>query len=325
MNNHKLIIESWRDFLGPMLGTEKIKFDDNHDNFYYKEPYLASSKDNITSTDNLVKIIVDHPVAEHFMVRPGTMGHQGKFYNWKKFKTLNSKVEEITKQRDEAKRKKRQSREEQIKKTLGQATSESKLALAIINKDYLDALVLYQPTVIERDGRPRIIGMITVGETTGPCIPNTLQVRFSAVATKFQKSGFGTILYRLAAAHAKKTENGGGITSDHESSTSNSARRRWIAIDSDPDFYKRTTSKGNSVFDYDGKKTPDDNEDNCSDSTGNAAAPHSYGVSDSVLQIYEDLHAADIIYNKDNFLYRNDEFHKKAFGVFDRSYREANR
>ena len=333
MNNHKLTLESWRDFFRAQTrrgsNSSNITADPNYDpfvkkydHFYYKEPIGSRHrKHKIASTDDLVKIIIDHPVAEYILVRPNMMSATGEFYNWKKFKVLNSKVEEITREREEAKRKEQQRRAELVKKATSQVTADSELALAILHEDGLDALVLYQPIVIDRDGLPRIIGMIALGETTGPCIPNTLQVRYAAVERKFQKSGFGTILYRLAAAHAKKTENNGGITSDHEGGTSKDARRRWAAIDSAPEFHKRTTSAGNNTFDYDGKRTPDDIEDNCDDSTGEGtAAPHSYGVNDNVVQIYEDLHMVDIIYNKDNLLYDGYKFYHKAFTVFGNSY-----
>ena len=332
MSDHKLILESWRDFFraqtrrGP--NPSNLRTDPNYDHFvkkydyfYYKEPIGSRHrKHKIASTDDLVKIIIDHPVAEHLLVRPNMMSATGEFYNWKKFKVLNSKVEETIREREEAKRKEQQRRAEMVRKATSQVTTDSELALAILHVNNMDTLVLYQPIAIDRDGLPRVIGMISLGETTGPCIPNTLQVRFAAVARKYQRSGFGTILYRLAAAHAKKTEKGGGITSDHEGSTSKDARRRWAAIDSDPEFHKRTTSAGSSTFDYDGKRTPDDIEDNCDDSTGDPAAPHSYGVSDSVLQVYEDLHMADLIYNKDDLLYNSYKLHEKAFRVFGKSY-----
>jgi len=325
MNNHKLIMEGWRDFFGSLFGPEEPKFDENHDKFYYKEPYLASSKDNITSTDNLVKIIVDHPVAEHFMVRPGTMGHQGEFYNWKKFKTLNSKVEEIKREKEEAIRKTLQQKAELVKRALKQGTTDSDLALAILEGEGVDTLVLYRPKNIEQDGLPIVIGMISLESTDKPCIPNTLQVRYAAVAKRFQKSGFGSILYRLAAAHAKKTKNGGGITSDHAGSTSKDAERRWSAIDSSSDFHKRTTKQGSNTFDYTGSKTPDDPEDDCEFPEDNPAVSHSYGVNDNVLQIYEGLVVADLIYNKDDFLYAQDDLNRKAFKVFDKSYMERGR
>ena len=327
MSNHNLIMESWRDFFGSLFGSEDPKFDENHDKFYYKELYLIGSgryeKPKITSVDNLVKRIIDHPVAEHFVVRPGTMGDEGEFYNWKKFKTLNSKVEEIKREKEEARRKTLQQKAELVKKALKQGATDSNLALAILDGQSVDTLVLYRPKNIEQDGLPIVIGMISLESTDKPCIPNTLQVRYAAVAKRFQKSGFGSILYRLAAAHAKKTENGGGITSDHAGSTSKDARRRWSAIDSSSDFHKRTTTQGSNTFDYDGKRTPDDTEDDCENRVPNPAVSHSYGVNDNVVKIYEGLVVADLIYNKDDFLYTQDDLNRKAFKVFDKSYLES--
>ena len=340
MSDHKLILESWRDFFraqtrrdpNPSNATMDSNYDPfvkEYDHFYYKAPWTTPrtrdhavyNKHKTAPIDELVNMILNHRFGEHFLVRPNMLGHHGEFYNWKKFKTLNSKVEEIKREKEEAKRKEQQRRAEMVRKATSKVTTDSELALAVLNEDNLSILVLYQPIVIERDGFPRIIGMIALGETTGPCIPNTLQVRYSAVGRKFQKSGFGTILYRLAAAHAKETKNEGGITSDHEGSTSTAARRRWTAIDSDPDFYKRTTSAGSSMFDYDGKRTPDDIEDNCNDSTGDPAAPHSYGVNDNVVQVYKDLHVADMIHNEDDLLYSSYKFYRKAMDVFGNSYR----
>ena len=318
MSKHNLIVESWRDFLRAQFRSgpnpSNITSDQAHDPFvkkydyfYYKEPWTTprsadhavyNKPKGIITLDEMVQMIDKHRLGEYFLVRPNTMSVTGEYYSWKKFKFLNEKVEAIRKEREEAEKAKQKAAEEARRARLEkfgsrERTTDSELALAVITMNSVDNLVLYHATTMERDGLPLVIGMIALDGMYGPCIPNTLQVKFAAVARKFQRQGFGSILYRLAAAHAKVKQNG-GISSDHATGTSKDAARRWAAIDKDPEFYRRSTKDGSDTFDYSGNNTPNDPEDDCEDFTGNGAvANHSYGVSDKTVEVYNDLVYAD--------------------------------
>ncbi len=339
MNNHRLIMEGWRDFFRAQTrggsnpsnltpNRNYDKFTQKYDYFYYKVPYFTGSdrykKLKTTSLDELAQIIDKHRLGEEFLVRPNMMSSTGEFYSWKKFKYLNSKVEEIKKQKEEAERKEREARRAAIEKQRGKPSADSKLALASISMDDSMTLVLYHTEVIDSDGLPMVIGMISIATMFGPCIPNTLQVKFAAVAGKFQRQGFGSILYRLAAAYAKLNFRDGGISSDHTSGTSIDAEKRWLAIRSDPEFYKRTTPSGSDEFDYTGNRTPDDRQDDCEDFTDRGAVTsHSFGVNDKSVEVYKDLTLADEYFQTNGRSYRASELHDKAFRVFGKSY--ANR
>lgn len=335
MSEHKLIMEGWRDFFRRLGGTQKSSdeaiFSEKHDQFYYKKSlwtYRSSgpkySDPELVSADELIKIITDPQTNEHIVVRPDSSSESGNFYDWRKFKFVNSKVEEIVKEREEAKRKEQELRRTRVGKQINSVASESELALASIELGSVDNLVLYHTKISEGDGLPMVIGMIAVDDMHGPCIPNTLQVKFSAVSRKFQRQGFGSILYRLAAAHAKVNQNG-GISSDHSAGTSVDASRRWKAIDTDPEFYKRSTKAGSDTFDYGGYKTPNDPEDDCEDFTGNGAVTnHSYGVSDKTVGVYNSLIYADE--NGAGYGPKNDtELNDKATRVFSNSYSHRTR
>ncbi len=327
MSEHKLIMEGWRDF----FRRPAKMFNEEHDEFYYKKSlwtYRSSgpqySEPELVSADELIKIITDPQTNEHIVVRPSSSSKSGDFYDWRKFKFVNSKVEQIMKEREEAKRKEQQAKTARIDKQLNSASSDLELALASIELNSVNNLVLYHTKILERDGLPMVIGMIAVDDMHGPCIPNTLQVKFSAVSRKFQRQGFGSILYRLAAAHAKVSRNG-GISSDHTGGTSVDATRRWAAIDKDTEFYKRSTKSGSDTFDYGGYMTPNDPEDDCEDFTSNGSVTnHSYGVSDKTVGVYNTLIDADK--NGAGYGQKNStELNDKATKVFASSYSHRTR
>lgn len=339
MSDHKLIMESWRNFFGGgsrnnpsnlQPRTNYDMFTQSYDHFYYRL-YDGSTTQQMAVDDLARKIVLSTYPREGITVRPMSLSPVGEFYSWKKFKFLKEKVEayqptwssppaqfslgsggEIT--RTDRKSKPAKSKAIDAKKM------KSELALAVVSKDAFEILVLYHAPTIQGDGYPLIIGMIALSpmKPNGPCIPNTLQVRLSAVEERFQRSGFGTILYKMAAAHAKVTLDG-GITSDHFSSTSSDAERRWDSIESNPEFYKRETDAGSDTFDYNGQKTPDDPDDDCKYLDERPAVSHSYGVSDKAIEIYEDLKNAD--HNAGGYGLKNDPtLYQKAIALFHRNY-----
>lgn len=145
--------------------------------------------------------------------------------------------------------------------------------------------------VIDNVNKPRLVGFVTLDKLSSsskPCIPNTYQVSFSAVASEFQRKGMGTLLYNIAATIAKNK--GGGITSDHKSMTSHSAGRVWKKLENSPNYTKRTTPDGNDKFDYTGTETPFDDQDDCpSTAWGDPASDHSLeiiaGIEDQINQM----------------------------------------
>ena len=145
--------------------------------------------------------------------------------------------------------------------------------------------------VIDNVNKPRLVGFVTLDKLSSsskPCIPNTYQVSFSAVAYEFQRKGMGTLLYNIAATIAKNK--GGGITSDHKSMTSNSAGRVWKKLENSPNYTKRSTPDGSDKFDYTGTETPFDDQDDCpSTSWGDPASDHSLeiiaGIDDQINQM----------------------------------------
>lgn len=145
--------------------------------------------------------------------------------------------------------------------------------------------------VIDRVNRPKLVGFVTLDKLSTsdkPCIPNTYQVSFSAVANEFQRKGMGTLLYNIAATIAKNK--GGGITSDHKKTTSNSAGRVWKKLEKSANYTKRSTPDGSDTFDYTGSETPFDDQDDCSKPAwGEPATDHSLeiisGVDDQIKQM----------------------------------------
>jgi GNAT superfamily N-acetyltransferase len=151
-------------------------------------------------------------------------------------------------------------------------------------------IVLYVPSkfeggkpVISDEHPPDVVGMVVMGLLTSqedPCIPATWQIKFVATAKKYQRRGIGTLLYDIAATYAKISTKG-GITSDHDAMTSNSAKKRWDKIDSSSNYKKRETSKGSDTFDYN-DETPDPDDDCKLPYSSKNTVDHSYEIVNDV-------------------------------------------
>jgi len=111
---------------------------------------------------------------------------------------------------------------------------------------------------IELQDNFEVLGAIQIVNTEDPCIPKTLQVGTIFRNSKYSGQGLGPLLYDLAfsVAHSQ----GYGLTSDRETGTKKSARKRWAKIEADPGYEKQRTAAGNDTFDYD-KNTPDPDDD----------------------------------------------------------------
>ena len=127
-------------------------------------------------------------------------------------------------------------------------------------------LILYKQTVKHTDAdpvqynNPIVIAMIVVDKTDEPCIPDTFQVRYSALDNKFQGKGYGTLLYGLAFYYVNNKQ-GSGLTSDHASSTSDKAKKMWDKYADTKGMIKKKTKSGNDEFDYEWNN--DDPDDDC--------------------------------------------------------------
>ncbi len=152
-------------------------------------------------------------------------------------------------------------------------------------------LVLYVPAefkddlpVITDDQPPEVVGMVMFELLDGaddPCIPATWQVKFIATAKEYQGKGIGSLLYAMAATYAKKSTDG-GITSDRDAGTSDSAKYQWDKIDSSSNYRKRQTKQGVDTFDYE-DKTPDPDDDcKLPPSNPKNASNHSYEIVNDV-------------------------------------------
>lgn len=124
-----------------------------------------------------------------------------------------------------------------------------------------------------------ILGSIQIVNTEDPCIPKTLQVGTIFRNSKYSGQGLGPLLYDLAFFVAQSM--GYGLTSDRETGTKKSARKRWANIEADPNYEKQRTAAGNDTFDYN-KSTPDPDDD-CTydDITDRNATDHSFIKKDA--------------------------------------------
>ena len=141
------------------------------------------------------------------------------------------------------------------------------LALFVYTEEGWHELILYKmmakhssadPVVYSN---PRVVGTLTMDKTHDPCIPETFQVRFSAVDQDLQGQGYGSLIYGMAFHYANKIL-GAGLTSDHAHSTSDKGQKMWDKYADTKGMVKKKTKAGNDEFDYSEKtKDPDDDCD----------------------------------------------------------------
>jgi hypothetical protein len=100
-----------------------------------------------------------------------------------------------------------------------------------------------------------------------PCIPYTYQVLGVYTEAAAQQKGFSRTMYNFAFYVADRFDY--GLTSDHLVGTTQVAQKAaWSKFENSSEYEKRTTAQGNSKFDYDGKLTPNDPDDDCENTFG---------------------------------------------------------
>ena len=141
----------------------------------------------------------------------------------------------------------------------------SNTALFMTGNKNSGRIILYTKTLPSQEVTHRnykefqnVIGYIKYNTTLKPCIPETVEIKFIAVDKPYQNRGYGPLLNGILFQYAK--DNGLGVTSDHTQSTSPAAAAFWNKLPYTTGYYKKTTDKGNSHFDYTGA-TSDPNDD----------------------------------------------------------------
>lgn len=158
-----------------------------------------------------------------------------------------------------------------------------------------------------------VIGYVAVMQITDPgdekleCIPNTYQVSAIYVEPELQSKGFGKLLYSLAFA---AIPDGAGLTSDKYSGTMPKAHSAWKKMEASPEFEKRKTDAGNDEFDYTGKETPKDPQDDCvvpfdryekKNATNHSLGKKNNSAGRMLLDMYKSNHEDNDYLNKESF------------------------
>jgi len=121
---------------------------------------------------------------------------------------------------------------------------------------------VYNHPAIKRDVIS-VIGRITVNPTEEPCIPETYQVDTIYVDKPYRSMGFGSMLYDIAFLFADYRKM--GLTSDKLVGTNKKAAEKWDKFDKRSNYVRKRTNQGNDKFDYTGRETPLDPDDDCSE------------------------------------------------------------
>tara|TARA_Y100001938_G_scaffold138440_1_gene203953 strand:- start:4360 stop:5166 length:807 start_codon:yes stop_codon:yes gene_type:complete len=167
---------------------------------------------------------------------------------------------------------------EKVQTVIAKGDIPKRYALYVVGDDKVYNLILYQIPPLET----KVVGFCQIAKTKEPCIPTTYEVGAIARESGNDYRGLGAVMYDLAATLVKRKHDA-GITSDHESSTSEAAYKVWQKMLNSGKYVKRKTAMGkNDKFDYD-NSTPNDPADDCSMPKGSDVA-----ASDHSLQIKED-------------------------------------
>ena len=169
------------------------------------------------------------------------------------------------------------------------------------------------------------LAMEVLGDDDKKCIPHTFHVLGTYTELKARRRGFSRTLYDVAFYNADKFKNkngdGYGLTSDQYSGTTDVADlAAWAKYEQSKDYYKRETTLGNNKFDYTGKLTPDDKDDDCETYTDKVATSHSFQKTShgDIAQLYFQLLGAHNRFSKEGNL--KDMIIKLASDRFDYYY-----
>tara|TARA_B100000963_G_scaffold350787_1_gene361509 strand:- start:526 stop:1335 length:810 start_codon:yes stop_codon:yes gene_type:complete len=142
----------------------------------------------------------------------------------------------------------------------------------------------------------KVIGTMTFVETDKPCIKTTYEVGSIAVDSKYrgQKIGLSLYIYAMVLLGRK----GIGLTSDHTYGTKPKAAEFWQRLEMDAymgqgiarlrDTGKETDGVKHDYFDYNGRLTPDDPDDDCDPGMDkDPATNHSFEIRPEVMAKYD--------------------------------------
>jgi hypothetical protein len=116
----------------------------------------------------------------------------------------------------------------------------------------------------------------------------SVQVKNIGTATEYRGQGFGTFLYYAAEIIGKEYQGlTGGITSDHEESSSKDAKGAWASMIGKKKIQLVYPKQGQAKFDYTGKETPDVKTDDCDmPSSGDPAVDYAFKFTSGLRSKY---------------------------------------
>jgi GNAT superfamily N-acetyltransferase len=160
--------------------------------------------------------------------------------------------------------------------------------IALDQKGRRKKIILYNPRGIRKLSRKEMrngdhyteiemIGSIDLVISTiiskEPCIADTYQIASIYVADAYRGNGLQKQLMDMAFYMV--SEEGAGLTSDHQYGTRPKAAGAWEKIEKSSSYEKKATSKGNDTFDYD-ESTSDPNDDCSKPKKDPSATEHSF-------------------------------------------------
>ena len=150
-----------------------------------------------------------------------------------------------------------------LRSILAKSDMPGRYALLMVSEGKKLHFMLYQLPPLES----KVVAYAQIQPTSKPCIPPTYEVALMARDTDNDYRGLGGHMYDLVASYVGAVHDG-GITSDHDHSSSVAAYKVWQKLLNSGKYIKRKTQiGGNDKFDYN-KSTPGDPADDCDQPKG---------------------------------------------------------
>jgi len=173
--------------------------------------------------------------------------------------------------------------------------------------------------IVAPDGQN--VGLVAAKKPQKDC-NFAVQVKNVATAEKYRGKGFGKFLYYAAEILGKEYQGlTGGITSDHEESSSQDAKNTWRGMYAKDYIVPVNPKQGQAKFDYSGDETPNVETDDCDlPSDGQPAVDYAFKFSKSLRSKYSKLFRRMVKNSKNNPI-PEDEVGKRIMDLWDKSYK----
>ena len=186
-------------------------------------------------------------------------------------------------------------------------------SLYVVNEGETSYLLIVAPDGFD-------VGLVAAKKPAKDC-NFSVQVKNVATAQEYRGKGFGKFLYYAAEILGKEYQGTiGGITSDHEESSSQDAKNAWNRMSSKKEIEPVVPSIGRAKFDYTGEETPTVQTDDCDiPSSGEPAVDYAFKFSRELKSRYSKIFRTMVKNSKTNPM-SEEEIGNRLMALWEKVY-----